>query len=1136
LRTSCINPKAPTIQENGLVNLSSCGFLPWSQSLKFSKWREKIDHDWREFCALKNVEYNHDAFHVSCSTHEGVNKTVLKYDKPYPNPVSAFEKKRAIYDVKQFFRKLKDKCPIIPFDDVMVNPDAVTGLVAQKWFDICKKDEALMKMMPYFEKFWEVAHLENYPWLWKQAGKVELLKLQKLIDVDIRGFTIIPFDAFLATARMYQAMNEAMCTPEFYRTSPLKHGLNMTHGGFRSLLIELSSRIQELEVIEGDCVKWDSGMIDDLFACIKEIRFFCWDKKGMSEKEWWQRTNYYYQEIMESYIGLTTGQVLQKMFGNPSGQTSTTDDNCIGHLYVLCDFWRQRYGCSLFEDYRNKINLAIYADDHLIVAEKSLKFGEFEPRQMGYKKHGCDLSREKDLVTDTFEGHTFLGLTATWNEQLKTYVPKFSALKTLNTLEKYECSYTIEQVFDRAVTLLLLVSFDFDTFKVVEDYLDYLQDKYPLQLAHRKIPTLGGCHSFWLCQEGSDIEVPNPVSITDVTSCFSLEYFRQSLSRDGGLEVTKRNYLGNPIIQQGYMPSPRSKLNKKLKNGKITKQEYDQRIAQISAAKKKARPLKMRDFVAPVVRTRVRVPRGAFPLSNKVPRPIFKNGTGERLWNNTGNTVSKGNPTYDYVKTMADPAQNIARVPDGFARPTGVLRSINSFSVPISQDQYNTGRFSFAVSPKLGDLSDPTHYQAAVASAAHASAVTSTWDKIDWGAASSYLGSSGGNDPRLDSNEGFLTTQAPSYQGTSFTVGASNDLSRTVLVSGAGGVQDSVNTAPLIQYYSPNAPGFTTTTAGIIVLPFGDWNISITAKFQISNTSSTFEAINFVSTSREATRININQQSTPTTAINTTYIASATAQVASSPGKNFVGFCLDNAQSGLADATPDPIVSQVSATYVTITAANFSSSAVYTDAGVLQEVRPVAMAVLVTYMGTLLNNGGEIAMAYVPYDSLQNNYLAQNNGGEIGQLQLFENLRKVDRAYDGKIKDGAYGIWAPESVGDIAFKSPGNMNASDYPAIICSGVFSPDSTVNTTQQTMRVMVYIVYEFVTKYTIFETLALIGSQACCDAAWTVIKSQQSMCGPNGKHLEWIKRTLGSAASFYKNNASLINPLLIAAGSLL
>jgi len=194
------------------------------------------------------------------------------------------------------------------------------------------------------------------------------------------------------------------------------------------------------------------------------------------------------------------------------------------------------------------------------------------------------------------------------------------------------------------------------------------------------------------------------------------------------------------------------------------------------------------------------------------------------------------------------------------------------------------------------------------------------------------------------------------------------------------------------------------------------------------------------------------------------------------------------------------------------------------------------MAVLVTYMGTLLNNGGEIAMAYVPYDSLQNNYLALNNGGEIGQLQLHENLRKVDRAYDGKIKDGAYGIWAPESFDDVVFKSPGNMNASDYPAIICSGVFSPDSTVNTTQQTLRVMVYVVYEFITKYTIFETLALVGSQASCDAAWTVIKSQEKLCGPNGKHLDWIKKTIGSVAGFYRKNSAIINPMLAAAATLI
>lgn len=504
LESHCCNKMAPLVDDSGFCNLASIGFLPFSQSLKYAEWREILDPNWRDFCLQYGIKYDQNAFHVACSTHEGVNNSVKKYDKKYPLDLSEKTKRSAIYDCKCFFNKLENKCPIIDQDDIMVNPDAVTGVVATKWFGIKKKEEAVHKMLPYCDRLWEEGHKIFYPWLWKQAGKVELLKIKKLLNCDIRGFTIVPFEGFTYAARMCQSLNEAMCDPSFYNTSPIKHGVTMSRGGFRMLLRELLYHIDDPNIIEGDCVKWDSGMIDVLFEAILEIRFHCWDKKGMSVDEWWERMRYIYSQIRESYICLTTGQIVQKMFGNPSGQNSTTDDNCIGHLFVLCCLWRTRYGRSLYADFRDKINIALYADDHIIACNGALDFSSFDLRQAEYRKLGCDLDKEKDFVSKTFENHTFLGLTMKWHATLKTFVPHFSGIKALNTLEKYEKNYTVDQVFDRAITILLLVSFDDETYSVVKGFLNYLQDKFPSELFHRKIPSLMSCHAYWLCQEGFD--------------------------------------------------------------------------------------------------------------------------------------------------------------------------------------------------------------------------------------------------------------------------------------------------------------------------------------------------------------------------------------------------------------------------------------------------------------------------------------------------------------------------------------------------------------------------------------------------------------------------------------------------------
>lgn len=498
----------------------------------------------------------------------------------------------------------------------------------------------------------------------------------------------------------------------------------------------------------------------------------------------------------------------------------------------------------------------------------------------------------------------------------------------------------------------------------------------------------------------------------------------------------------------------------------------------------------------------------------------------------SGNRVQESNPVLDYVRTLVDPKNNIARVPDGYDRATAVFRSISSFSIPISTDAYNKGRFSFCVQPKFGDLSDPTHYHAAIANPGNVTALTTTWDQIAWSAPGSYIGynttNAMGSDPRVDENAVYLTTQAPSFYGVNF--GGAN-LTAGILVDPLPASMTILpdSTAPTINFYTPASPGnIGPLTEGVILLPYGDWNVNITAKFQINGTD-TFEAINIGSSTflGGVTVIGITQNSTPTPSSATTYVVTASVQVASSPGHQQLALVIASVQNGIGGAVaPSAHVTQVSATYLNITSANFTSSSVYSDGGVVQEVRPVSMAVLVTYMGTLLNDGGEISMCYVPYKTISNNYFATNNAG-VGQLQLFENLRSIPEAYNGPIKDGAYGIWAPYTGDDNSLVAPGTMNATQYPGIICSGVFSPDATVGATQQTMRVMLYTTYEFVTTTTLFETQKLIGSQNMVDQAHGAIK-RMTFCCANKSHENFITRAISGVRDFYGKNSSWINPM--------
>lgn len=503
------------------------------------------------------------------------------------------------------------------------------------------------------------------------------------------------------------------------------------------------------------------------------------------------------------------------------------------------------------------------------------------------------------------------------------------------------------------------------------------------------------------------------------------------------------------------------------------------------------------------------------------------------LQNNTGNVVSRDNPINAYIKTLIDPQRYIARIPDAFDRPTALFRSIGNFNLPISMDNVNAGRFSFALQPKFGDISSPEYYQAAVADpVAITASGAPNWQSVDWSRPSMYMTSSDmGRDPRVDINAPFLVNAAPSYFGMTYS-NATPDLTPKILFSGFAANQSPFadNTPPMIQTYSAGFPGpYVGTSGGILVLPFGEWAISVSAKFQMSS-GSAYVAINNGQVSEQALVSGVYQPQTIATTTGVDLNASAFFRVISSPNKQNFTAILAHAQSGTTPNGTPVSNCTVSSTTLVASPADFATNNAYQSGGVISEVRPVAMACLATYMGTTLNNGGEIAISYVPYQTLTNNYFQTNAGGG-GQMQLVENLRGLNGAYDGPIKDGAYCFWTPYSGEDSELVSPERLNSHQYPSIICSGNFMPDTTFTSLQPVIRVQTFIVFEFVTKYTMYESIHLPGSQSACDAALNSLRNQPYGCA-NNKHVAWIKSVLQNAGKFYAQNAHWLNP---AAGAL-
>jgi hypothetical protein len=161
------------------------------------------------------------------------------------------------------------------------------------------------------------------------------------------------------------------------------------------------------------------------------------------------------------------------------------------------------------------VRIALYADDHIMVIDEKEhpEWKSFEVRSRLYKELGCTLAPDKDFVSNTLEGHTFLGLTAKWSTRFMKYVPHFDVNKAYNSLAKYEKRYGIDQVYDRAYTLLHLVCFDDLAFKNIQGFLFYLKTQYSSLLPGRVVPNRTQCYAYWLGHEsaaGGDKKADGP--------------------------------------------------------------------------------------------------------------------------------------------------------------------------------------------------------------------------------------------------------------------------------------------------------------------------------------------------------------------------------------------------------------------------------------------------------------------------------------------------------------------------------------------------------------------------------------------------------------------------------------------------
>lgn len=479
-----------------------------------------------------------------------------------------------------------------------------------------------------------------------------------------------------------------------------------------------------------------------------------------------------------------------------------------------------------------------------------------------------------------------------------------------------------------------------------------------------------------------------------------------------------------------------------------------------------------------------------------------------------------------YLQCLADNEHVKCRVPDAAPRKTFVFNSVSSLQIPIIMNTAGSeGRFAAAFMPQMGDDSQPTNYQAAIANVP-----TEQWNDTDWSAAASYLAEINGRDPRIDINSGFLTAATP------VTFNQTASVTNPALSQNTAGVANFLSPTAATQA-DVNSTGnwIFSSRDNTVVVPAGTWILATTAGFtaatagtyQLNSNSEGVTAFNTLNTSPLVDVINV-RRTTSTVAAAGSGTLTLIEELSSPSSFSYTPMItVGGAPAGAASLTT--INSQT-----TITPASAEGFSIPSNNGVIQLIRPVAQTVLFTYMGPSLTDGGRISANYVTKETMVDNFFTQNAGNQ-GNYQNVENLACSDGAWDGPLKDGAYVWWSPFDPSDWEFQTISSMNANQWPGLVVSGTFTPTGTAavtGTVTAAVRCRLITTFEATTTSTAFDTQVVSGSQNEMDCAFKAL-GQQPHAMPNGKHKSWISSVLGAASKYgpsLAKTAMTLAPLLL------
>lgn len=214
----------------------------------------------------------------------------------------------------------------------------------------------------YFE--WEQSVISRVAnrWFWKSFIKDELKKKTDIDEHNPRTITGSPIQGSLLGCRLYSDFNDKMTRAGCNFQIPCWVGVSKYNRQWH----RLAMRLARFECkFHGDCHRFDGTCQPCSFDLPKDLRRcssnFSKEEEIMHE--------YYYDNVVNSVIVGSLGDLFSKFMGQPSGQNNTLHDNSIIHLSYWFYHWCY-YVCPrllsvkpTWFSFREHVELIVMGDD-----------------------------------------------------------------------------------------------------------------------------------------------------------------------------------------------------------------------------------------------------------------------------------------------------------------------------------------------------------------------------------------------------------------------------------------------------------------------------------------------------------------------------------------------------------------------------------------------------------------------------------------------------------------------------------------------------------------------------------------------------------------------------------------------------